>query len=99
MNLVDLDAKEPYVLDGRYVVNVMSLKPHVHFDYEAIRKEIEEKMTHGHWKIYSCRSYHYIRYICSECGTVYTTVKGYQYCPNCGARIDKKENIYITDIE
>ena len=56
-------------------------------------------VKHGHWEVYSCRSYHYIRYICSECRTVYTTVKGYQYCPNCGAKIDKKENNYITDIK
>ncbi len=45
MRLVDLDAKEPYILDGKYVVNVISLKPHVHFDYDAIREEIEKKMN------------------------------------------------------
>ena len=106
MKLVDLDAKEPYVLDGRYVVNVMSLKPHVHFDYDAIREEIEKKMTHGHWedvkvsddgKLQSAK--------CSVCGRYETKPYTYylklsNYCPWCGAKMDVSDtNVGKTEEE
>ena len=46
-----------------------------------------EPVKHGHWEAYNVTPYNFIRYICSECGA-YTTVKGYQYCPRCGAKMD-----------
>lgn len=94
MRLVDLDAKEPYVLDGRYVVNVMSLKPHVHFDYDAIREEIEKKMTHGHW-IWNEDEWNYQCSVCKEKFDYSKTYElfdhGFQmadYCPCCGAKME-----------
>lgn len=60
-------------------------------EYEDIVNQLVdvEPVRHGEWEVFSARSFHYIRYICSECGTVYTTVNGYQYCPNCGAKMDE----------
>lgn len=56
-------------------------------------EEDVEKVRHGHW----IKKY-YGNYSCSMCGTWYTTTDDYgtitddeiwyNYCPNCGARMD-----------
>lgn len=72
----------------------VSLKPHVHFDYNAIREEIEKKMTHGHWVGIDDEPYE--TFECDVCGYILeTTGKLYNFCPNCGANM--KENEDETD--
>ena len=45
-------------------------------------------VIHGKWKEY--KDYPGLAYLCSECG-YFTTMRSYQYCPNCGARMDGAE--------
>ena len=41
------------------------------------------EVVHGRWKE------PYLLYIvCSECGTGYVKYETYNYCPNCGAKMD-----------
>ena len=52
-----------------------------------------EEVRHGEWemipppKVYQDGAY--VRFRCSECGTEYESSG--RYCPNCGARMDGKE--------
>ena len=102
MRLVDLDAKEPYVLDGRYVVNTVP-KATIPYSLDSFDKSVpstelmescnrarslfEGKEKHGHW-IKSA-----IGWKCSCCGDViviYAEIDG-KYCPHCGAKMDEVE--------
>lgn len=43
-----------------------------------------EPVRHGHWV-----ETKYPLFTCSECGAIYQdTEYGYNYCPNCGAKMD-----------
>ena len=43
-----------------------------------------EPVRHGHWV-----EAKYPLFTCSECGAIYQdTGYGYNYCPNCGAKMD-----------
>ncbi len=49
------------------------------------------KVAHGHWNIDT--SYMPFVSSCSECGAVYDIDGAFDwdYCPNCGAKMDKKD--------
>lgn len=83
MRLIDLDAKEPYLLDGRYSVDVVSQRPYVHYDFD--------ETAHGHWVGIDdepCETFE-----CDRCGYILeTTGKLYNYCPNCGANMMEDED-------
>lgn len=47
-----------------------------------------EPVRHGHWI-----EARYPLFTCSECGATYQdTGYGYNYCPNCGAKMDEVED-------
>ena len=54
-----------------------------------------EPVRHGRW-IHGKRYYEMDECDCSECGQRMTTGAGQRmaYCPNCGAKMDKKEDKY-----
>ena len=63
----------------------VDLKPHVHIDFDAIKKGIEERTTHGHWILSP------VGWKCSNCGDVMIVLdaeKDGRYCPHCGARME-----------
>ena len=52
-------------------------------DYEPVR--------HGYW---ICQDNTYIRFMCSVCELKNYPIK-YSYCPNCGAKMDAKEDAHV----
>lgn len=105
MRLIDADTLPKYDGTALSAVEVaravedapeVSLKPHVHFDYDAIREEIEKKMTHGHWIVVLAKEWcTFDECKCSVCGAVEYFQKGwkkYNYCPNCGAKMEGGED-------
>lgn len=83
--LIDADA-----IDKRYVPIAPVIEgDEVHYEWVAFVEDINEQPTidaepvrHGKWVIedgHVC---------CSECGEI---SKEYNYCPHCGARMDKDD--------
>lgn len=63
------------------------------------------EVKHGEWKIKQFALTNCFNVCCSECG--YKEMKGpawnetfgmHQYCPNCGAKMDKKESEGFSDV-
>lgn len=53
-----------------------------------------EPVRHGKWIKADSQQYfrkHYPAFTCSECGQRKDSQKTWNYCPNCGARMDKDE--------
>ena len=46
------------------------------------------EVVHGRWKNKQTNSIFTWRIECSVCGAEYNTTVGYNYCPNCGAKMD-----------
>ena len=65
----------------------------IQFD-QAIRKlPSAEPVRHGKWIKADSQQYfrkHYPAFTCSECGKRKDSQKTWNYCPNCGARMDKE---------
>ena len=82
MKLIDLDAKEPYLLDGRYSVDVVSQRPYVHYDFD--------EMAHGHWVGIDdepCETFE-----CDRCGYIADiNAMPYNFCPNCGSKMGDED--------
>ena len=80
MKLIDLDAKEPYLLDGRYSVGILDNASTV-------------KRQQGEWIERTERITLDTYYECSNCKEPWTTIEGtpwdngMNFCPNCGARM------------
>ena len=54
---------------------------------EAVARKIADPIKHGYWKGKPIAGYSDVR--CSECGDVFLENSGkWNYCPNCGARMD-----------
>lgn len=105
MRLVDLDAKEPYVLDGRYVVDTVP-KATILYSLDSFNKSVpstelmescnrarslfEGKEKHGRWVKNEEGDYH-----CSECKAIVESDEKsrhyWGYCYNCGARMETEE--------
>ena len=52
-----------------------------------------EPVRHGKWVKADSQQYfrkHYPYFTCSECGYRKDSQKKWDYCPNCGARMDKE---------
>ena len=52
-----------------------------------------EPVRHGKWIKADSQQYfrkHYPAFTCSECGQRKDSQKKWNYCPNCGARMDKE---------
>ena len=55
------------------------------------------EVVHGKWEEqkeydFKARDYYLSGYTCSCCGLWYLNVKKYNYCPNCGAKMDGGKN-------
>lgn len=48
-----------------------------------------ERIRHGHWE--HGKDVFGMYYQCSECGDQYHVGYEFNYCPNCGARMDEEE--------
>ena len=85
-NLIDINKLYDDILhDGEYDNDTIN-----HFiDVVSAQEEIEaEPVRHGQWIEASKKS---PKYACTQCRYLYNN-KSYKYCPNCGARMDGKEN-------
>ena len=54
-------------------------------------------VRHGKWIKADSQQYfrkHYPCFTCSECGYRKDNQKTWNYCPNCGARMDKDDEIH-----
>lgn len=61
-----------------------------HLIWNAPTADVVE-IRHGYWKVYKDLGYRFVKnYQCSECGDIIGDVN-YNYCPNCGARMDGDE--------
>lgn len=60
--------------------------------FEAIETLKKSKsVVHGEWSEISRTIFWERRWMCSECGAKFVTEEGWNYCPNCGARMDGDE--------
>lgn len=62
-------------------------------ELETYLEESQEwrRVRHGRWKGKSIAGYSTVK--CSECGYVFMENSGkWNYCPNCGAKMDQEEN-------
>ena len=54
---------------------------------DAVVSKLNKSMRHGHWV-----EARYPLFTCSVCGATYQdNGYGYNYCPNCGAKMDEVE--------
>ena len=84
MKLIDLDAKESYLLDGKYIINISKKGKWIYkpFIYWAEHPPcIIKRYEATQWE-------------CSECGYIEESDKPTNYCANCGANM--KHNIDCT---
>lgn len=104
MRLIDLDAKEPYLLDGRYWVDAVP-KATILYSLDSFNKSVPsielmescnrarslfESERHGHWTPVTNGRGGF------ECSICHGYAPSYQdgvewlsnYCPNCGAKMD-----------
>ena len=83
-------AREPYYQhDGEdYYVGIADASGEV---AEAPTVDAVE-VVHGRWKDKQTNSIFTWRLECSVCGAEYNTPAGYNYCPNCGAKMDGEKN-------
>lgn len=100
MRLVDYDADEAYLLDGKYKVNAY-IRSKSMSDYikreDAIKQSADVvEVRHGKW------SHDYIKdgveyddwlnLHCTVCGETQRDAWGkWNYCPYCGAKMDEEE--------
>lgn len=49
-------------------------------------------VRHGRWINFEWESLTTFSFKCNQCGITITTSWDYNYCPNCGARMDGKSN-------
>lgn len=66
----------------------------------SVEQKINEQPTadvvpvvHGEWKQVSEK---YPRFVCTHCEGLFNN-KGYKYCPNCGAKMDRKKCVPRTE--
>ena len=64
-----------------------------HTDIENVQRFLEQQTTvyaepvrHGKWEKVNDK---YPRYVCTMCNHLFNN-KGYKFCPNCGAKMDKR---------
>ena len=88
MKLIDLDAKEPYLLDGRYSVGIL--------DNASIVKRPQGEILVEHCFEFNsnplyCRNCHRkcTWFKCSKCSCVVDTED--KFCKHCGAELKGKE--------
>ena len=76
MKLIDLDAKEPYLLDGRYFVSIPNNAPTV-------------EQPQGEWLDVVCENGGFYHGTCSNCKirNDIPPVAIAHFCPNCGAKM------------
>lgn len=82
------------LIDRDELMSVISeIKSVVEFDGPIeevqVKGEKYEKVRHGRWQIegYTVRAGKV--YSCTECGRISRHNGNYEYCPNCGARMDR----------
>ena len=89
MQLVDIeDVRLPDDLPYKASVRrVLAQLPHV----DAV------PVVHGQWIESPRRNHWFAKDVCGNCGfheKDYRDLSGYNYCPNCGAKMDVKEDVY-----
>ena len=87
MNLFDSNTNEPYLLDGKYLIEPISKLPQRHGEWE----EKETLLNEGDCEITEWQSAR-----CSKCGKYHTTpymysFDNFNFCPNCGAEMKGRE--------
>lgn len=80
MRLIDADELKTHVFQPTGTV---------HESYIDSAPTVDAKVArHGKWKEANKK---YPRYVCTACDHLYNN-KTYKYCPNCGAKMDGKED-------
>ena len=76
-------------------VNALKAKPigYIHYGLEIKRCDECDQRKHGHWMNQHLNKYGHPCHHCSECGFL-ASQKDRNYCPNCGAKMDAKEDAY-----
>lgn len=90
--MTDLDDREE-VLKLEVIFNVMTDNK-VRHKHRALNRNIKQAAVtpiniaqHAHWKVNDALTRR-----CTQCGYLapYVLVDGFNYCPNCGSKMDKK---------
>ena len=86
MRLFDMDSKEDYLLDGKYKV-CTPYAPLV----DVIETLSSTDRPSGEWKYLHGSIGSYMTISCPFCGETFNDVTEWKYnfCPNCGARMQK----------
>jgi len=106
MRLIDVDALKEYINDCEFCRHCPDKEFRCFLDCELPncvtlrwRRVFDEQPTierHGKWgKDYSSEAYSDDFIVCSECGNAFNVLDNdtyrFDYCPNCGARMDEDE--------
>lgn len=93
--LIDADALTDDILKSAVMIDDRGIQTGYEIAIELIKRQPTidaEPVRHGKWIKADSQQYfrkHYPCFTCSECGYRKDSQKKWNYCPQCGARIDK----------
>ena len=93
---IDADALTDDILKSAVMIDDTGIQTGYEIAIELIKRQPTidaEPVRHGKWIKADSQQYfrkHYPCFTCSECGYRKDSQKKWNYCPNCGARMDKE---------